>query len=131
MSAVTQCTNVALPSFLSGVSARVVAWLTVIATVVTVVGGMTMLDDRYARAEDVKQTQAQIVKAIKIINVDLELSSLRTKKLELKTERRMLIKQTQDQPNNELLKELLFEVNSDLSTVKDRMGQLKNSKLTQ
>ena len=112
-------------------SSKVIAWLAFVATMIAIVGGMTMFDERYARAADVQKTQAQMVQSIKLLNVDIQLMSLKNTKLELKGEKRALMLQVNSNPNNIHLKLMLEEINSDLNTVSSRIGALENKKVTE
>lgn len=118
-------------NYITNISSKVIAWLAFVATMVAIIGGMTMFDGRYARAADVQKTQAQMVQSIRLLNIDIQLMSLKNTKLELKGEKRALMLQVASTPSNIHLKLMLEEVKSDLDIVSDRIGALENKKVTE
>lgn len=115
---------------IKSISTRVIAWLAFLATLVAIVGGMTMLDNRYARAADVQKTQAQFLQSVQLININLELMNLKNRKLELKSDRRNLTIEAVKAPENTTLKLMIEETNEDLTKVNYKIGELENRVVT-
>ena len=118
-------------SFFNSTVSRVVALLTFLTIMTAIIGGMVAFDDRYARADDVQKTQIQMLKSIKLINVSLELVTLKSRELELKIERRAMMLQIGNNPGNIDFKIMLEEINSDLSSVTSRICLLENTRIVE
>lgn len=115
----------------SGVSSKIIAWATVLATIIAIVGAMIMFDDRYARADDVQKTQAQMLKSIKLVNISLELINLKSQKQELKGQKRDIMMRLDTKPADVSLNMLLDDVKGDLDQVSERIGELKNKRVVE
>jgi len=118
-------------SFFASVSSKVVAWLALLATIGAIIGAMTMFDNKYASAADVYKTQAQMVKSIKLLNMDIQLQGLKNRKLELRGEKRNLQTQVATYPSNVTLRNMLEEVDRDLQNVLRSIGDLENRRATE
>jgi len=118
-------------SFFASVSSKVVAWLALLATIGAIIGGMFMFDNKYASAADVYKTQAQMVKSIKLLNMDIQLQGLKNRKLELRGEKRNLQTQVATYPSNVTLRNMLEEVDRDLQNVLRSIGDLENRRATE
>lgn len=113
-------------NFFASVSSKVVAWCAFLATILAIIGGMIMFDNKYASAADVYKTQAAMVQSIKLLNMDIQLQGLKSRRLELKGERRNLQIQVATYPDNIILRTMLEEVTADLTSVLRSIGDLEN-----
>ncbi len=118
-------------NFFSSISAKVLAWATVLTTIIAIVTAMTMLDDRYARADDVQKTQVQILKSIQLVNINLELINLKSYKQELKGQKRNVMMKLSEKPTDVTLTILLDDIRGDLDQVSERIGELKNKRVVE
>ena len=112
-------------SSLKNIPSKVITWFAFVATLVAIVGGMFMLDERYARADDVQKTQEQLVKSIQLITINLEMLGLKDKRSELKSEKRQLILKVHEAPDDIYFKIALDEVDVDLTSICNRIDELE------
>jgi len=101
------------------------------AGVVAIIIFMGSVDDRYAKAADVLQSQTAFVKSINLVNINLELLSLQNRKAELKRDKRNLTIQLHSNPNNIEFKLMLDDVKSDLVSVCRRIDELETKMITE
>lgn len=117
-------------NFITGLSTKIIAGLGVVATIGAIVGMMTLFENRYATAADVKQTQAQIVRSMKVIEINLEVLNLDNQVMRLENQKRAVLMQMVNDPNNPALKMILQDIDQKLTNTNNRIGQLQNKKVT-
>lgn len=118
-------------NFLSSISAKVIAGLSVIATIAAIVGMMTLFEQRYATAADVKQTQAQLVQSLKLVHINLEVLTLENSVLRLENQKRVVLMQMVQDPNSPVLKMILKDLDDKIELTNTRIGDLQNKKITE
>jgi len=115
--------------FFSGVSSKIIAWATVLATIVAIVTAMAMFDDRYARAEDSKETHEEIIESIKLMNINMKINGLQSQRIMLKMNKRDLMLKQAENPEDPTIRCLLEDANEDMATINRRIGDLENEQL--
>lgn len=118
-------------SFFSSISTKVYTCLGVLATIAAIVGMMTLFEQRYATAADVKQTQAQMVKSMRLININLEVLTLENNVMRLENQKRAILMQQVSDPNNPALKMMLRDIDQQLNILNTRIGHLQNERVTE
>jgi len=108
----------------------VTALVAFMASITAIVVFLGSIDERYAKADEVNQTQTELIQSIKLVNINLELINLKNRKLELKGEKRSMMLQVHSFPNDVNFKLMLDDIVEDLDSVCQRINKLETSIIT-
>ena len=114
--------------FLNNTFTKVAAVIAFLCALITV---FSMVDNRYARADDVRKTQEQLIDSIRGVNINIEIVRLKSRRGDLKAERRELMLKCMKDKDNHNLKIMLEEINDELESINNRIDELESKKLTQ